>query len=138
MTAEREINRALAALMRYKRPVYLEIPRDLVLTPIEVSSLPTGEAVERSDPAALAEAIAEVRDMLTKVERPVILAGAEVHRFGVQEDLARLVERLNAPVASTLLGKSAIREDHPLYLGSMAASSGAKSCSSSLPTPTAC
>ena len=117
LTAEREINRALAALMRYKRPVYLEIPRDLVLTPIEVSSPPLAESVERSDPAALAEAVAEVRDMLTKAEKPVILAGAEVHRFGVQDDLTSLVERLNAPVVSTLLGKSAIREDHPLYLG---------------------
>ncbi|HEX2056096.1 MAG TPA: thiamine pyrophosphate-dependent enzyme, partial [Nitrospiraceae bacterium] len=31
--------------------------------------------------------------------------------------LTRLVERLNVPIASTLLGKSVIREDHPLYVG---------------------
>jgi indolepyruvate decarboxylase len=38
-------------------------------------------------------------------------------RFGLQDDLARLVEHLNIPIASTLLGKSVIREDHPLYVG---------------------
>ncbi|MEQ1627355.1 MAG: thiamine pyrophosphate-dependent enzyme, partial [Nitrospira sp.] len=72
---------------------------------------------ELSDPAALAEAIAEVRTMLSAAQRPAILVGAEVGRFGLHDDLARLVERLNIPIASTLLGKSVIREDHPLYVG---------------------
>src|SRR5712692_1929309 len=79
LTAEREIDRALAALMRYKRPVYLEIPRDLVHAPIEAPAHPPADSGEHSDPAALAEAVAEVREMLTAVARPVFLVGAEVH-----------------------------------------------------------
>jgi len=117
LTAEREIDRALATLMRYRRPIYLEIPRDLVHAPI-TAALPQGsQGEDQSDPAALAEAVAEVREMLSTVNLPVVLAGAEVHRFGLQDDLTRLVERMNVPVASTLMGKSVIREDHPLYLG---------------------
>src|SRR5512139_1671481 len=46
-----------------------------------------------------------------------MLVGAEVGRFGLLDALTRLVERLNIPIASTLLGKSVIREDHPLYVG---------------------
>jgi indolepyruvate decarboxylase len=46
-----------------------------------------------------------------------VLAGAEVHRFGLQDELLRLVEHMNVPVASTLLGKSVIRENHPLSIG---------------------
>jgi TPP-dependent 2-oxoacid decarboxylase len=38
-------------------------------------------------------------------------------RFGLPDDLAHLVEHLNIPIASTLLGKSVIRDDHPLYVG---------------------
>lgn len=117
LTAEREIDRALAALMRYKRPVYLEIPRDLVHAPIEAPARPPADHGEHSDPAALAEAVAEVREMLTAVARPVFLVGAEVHRFHLQDDVSRLAERMNIPVASTLLGKSVIREDHPLFVG---------------------
>ena len=117
LTAEREIDRALRALMRYKRPIYLEIPRDLVHAPIERQPRSRPVQEERSDPAALAEAVAEVREMLAAVERPVMLVGAEVHRFGLQDDLSRLAERMNIPVASTLLGKSVIREDHPLFVG---------------------
>ena len=118
LTAEREIDRALAALMHYKRPIYLEIPRDLVLAPLEASSVsPLTDAKDQSDPDALKEAIAEVRGILSGSERPVILAGAEIYRFSLQHDLTRLVEHMNAPVATTLLGKSVIREDHPLYIG---------------------
>jgi indolepyruvate decarboxylase len=117
LTAPREIDRALAALMRYKRPIYLEIPRDLVHAPVTPLSGPSLVQPAECEPEALAEAMAEVRAMLSVAERPVVLAGAEIHRFGLQDELVRLVERLNAPVASTLLGKSVIREDHPLYIG---------------------
>lgn len=117
LTAEREMDRAFAALLRYRRPIYLEIPRDMVHVPLATSTRSTGSEDEATDPAALAEAVAEVRTMLESAKRPVILAGAEVGRFGLHDDLATLVERLNVPIASTLLGKSIIREDHPLYVG---------------------
>ncbi|MGQ0810181.1 MAG: alpha-keto acid decarboxylase family protein [Nitrospiraceae bacterium] len=117
LTAEREMDRAFAALMRYRRPIYIEIPRDMVHVPLGAPSRPLRIEEEPSDPAALAEALAEVRTMLSAASRPVILAGAEVGRFGLHDHLTRLVERLNVPIASTLLGKSIIREDHPLYVG---------------------
>lgn len=117
-TAEREIDRALRALLQYKRPIYLEIPRDLVLAPVQVlSSDPPSHTDCQSDPAALKEAVAEVRGILSGAERPVILAGAEIHRFGLHDELTKLVEHMNVPLATTLLGKSVIREDHPLYIG---------------------
>ena len=117
LTAEREMDRAFAALLRYRRPIYIEIPRDMVHSPLRNSGKPVCIEDEPSDPAALAEAIGEVRTMLSAAQRPAILVGAEVGRFGLHDDLARLVERLNIPIASTLLGKSVIREDHPLYVG---------------------
>lgn len=117
LTAAREIDRALAALTRYKRPVYIEVPRDLVHAPIQLNSVARTFLPEKSDPAALTEAVTEVQDMLAQVSHPVLLVGAEVHRFHMQDELARFIERLNIPVASTLLGKSVIREDHPLFVG---------------------
>jgi indolepyruvate decarboxylase len=41
----------------------------------------------------------------------------EIHRFGLQKQLTRLVEDSGIPVAATLLGKSIISEMHPQYLG---------------------
>ncbi|MBI5314852.1 MAG: alpha-keto acid decarboxylase family protein [Nitrospirae bacterium] len=116
-TAEREMDRAFSSMLRYRRPIYIEIPRDLVHTSLANPLRPLCLDDEPSESAALEEAIAEVRTMLALASRPAILAGAEIGRFGLQDDLTRLVERLNVPIASTLLGKSVIREDHPLYVG---------------------
>jgi TPP-dependent 2-oxoacid decarboxylase len=115
-TAFQEIDRVLHAALRFKRPVYIELPRDLVL----VSGIPhhkTAEIHERSDPKSLRAALAETEEMINRARQPVILADVEVHRFGLQDQLLKLVKKTNIPVAATVLGKSVIGEQHPFYLG---------------------
>ena len=115
-TAFQEIDRVLHAALRYKRPVYIELPRDLVSTPGIPHHTPL-EPHERSDPAALREALAEAAAMINAARKPVILADVEVHRFGLQNALLRLVEKTNIPVAATIMGKSVIGEQHSFYMG---------------------
>jgi indolepyruvate decarboxylase len=116
LTAYHEIDRVLQAVERYKRPGYLELPRDMVDVALpHRSRAPT--PAELPDEAACAECLAEAVALLNASRQPVILAGVEVHRFGLQEALVELVQRTRIPVAATLLGKSVISEDHPLYLG---------------------
>jgi indolepyruvate decarboxylase len=55
--------------------------------------------------------------MIDAARKPVILADVEVHRFGLQDQVLELVEKTRIPVAATVLGKSVIGEQHPLYLG---------------------
>ena len=50
-------------------------------------------------------------------QRPVIIAGVEIHRFGLQDDLLALAEGAQIPIATTMLGKSVISETHPLFAG---------------------
>lgn len=115
-TAFREIDRVLNAVLRYKRPGYLEIPRDQVHL-----RGPADHKVivpeERSDPKELAEAAHEAAQLLAKSKRPIMLVGVEAHRFGIQDLVVKIAERNHIPMSSTLLGKSAISESHPLYVG---------------------
>lgn len=115
-TALREIDRVLAATLRYKRPIYIEIPRDMVAAPCLASYRPS-EPQDSSDPDALNEAIRETVDMINAARQPVIIAGVELHRFGLQDLLLQFVEKTNIPVAALLLSKSVIAERHPRYLG---------------------
>ena len=115
-TAFAEIDRVLHAALRYKRPVYLELPRDMIAKTGR-SDHRTPEVHEKSDEPVLREALAEAVAMINSAKRPVVLADVEVHRFGMQDDLLRLVETANIPFAATILGKSVISEQHPLYLG---------------------
>ncbi|UCE47617.1 MAG: alpha-keto acid decarboxylase family protein, partial [Phycisphaerales bacterium] len=72
---------------------------------------------EVTDADALGECIAEATMMINQSRRPVILAGVEIHRFGLQDALVEFVEKSRIPVAATILGKSVVSEAHPLYLG---------------------
>ena len=59
--------------------------------------------------------------MLVEAKCPVILAGQGVLYAEATEELVRLAELLQVPVMTTLVGKSAFPEDHPLSLGTGAA-----------------
>ncbi len=115
-TAFQEIDRVLHAALRFKRPVYIELPRDIPSLQ-GASQHQLTRFSEESDKAILKEAVGEAVEMLNAARQPVILADVEIHRFGLQEQLLKLVEKANIPVAATILGKSVIGEHHPLYLG---------------------
>lgn len=115
-TACREIDRVLSAALQYKRPVYIELPRDMISVPVTPYRR-SGKTKKPSDAMALKEALKEAIDIINTAKKPVIIAGVELHRFGLQPMLLRLLEKTKIPFASTLLSKSVVREDHPQYLG---------------------
>lgn len=117
-TAGYEIDRVLEALQYYKRPVYIELPRDIAERSISynVYKQLTPVAPE-TDQENLKEALTEIEDWVNRSERPVILAGVELARFDLGRELIRFAERTNIPVATTLLSKSVISETNPLFLG---------------------
>jgi acetolactate synthase I/II/III large subunit len=97
-------------------PAYVEIPVDLLTEPVD------GAAVGELDAAAASgtaprEAVAAAAALLADSERPVLWAGGGVLRSGAQAEVRTLAERLDAPVATTYMGKGAIADDHPLAAG---------------------
>ncbi|HEV3416183.1 MAG TPA: thiamine pyrophosphate-binding protein, partial [Pirellulales bacterium] len=115
-TAFREIDRVLDAAARTKRPVYIELPRDMVNVVPDVP-YPFRSLEPVSDPETLSEAVAEAVQWINGSKRVVIVAGVEIHRFGLQDDVVALAEGSNIAFAATILGKSVISELHPLYVG---------------------
>ena len=115
-TACREIDRVLSEAARHKRPVYIELPRDMLSARVEPYRQ-RREAVRPSKGEALGEALEEAVAIINAAKQPLIIAGVELHRFELQDALLQLVEKTNIPVASTLLSKSVIRENHPRYIG---------------------
>ena len=115
-TAFQEIDRVLHAALRYKRPVYIELPRDRAAVP-GIPHHKTPRIHERSDARILHAALAEAEEMINQAKQPVILADVEVHRFGLQNEVLKLARKTNIPVAATVLGKSVVGEQHPFYLG---------------------
>lgn len=116
LIAFRQIDRALVQARRHSKPVYIELPRDMV--DVVGYPVPTEEHVERgSDANALREAVEETVGLLNAAKSPAVLAGVELHRSALQNELIKFVECANVPVAATLTGKSVVGERHSHYLG---------------------
>lgn len=111
-----EIDRVLSTCARYKRPVYIEIPRDMVHVCPGVSP-PFRQSEVKSDSRALQEAVDETVRRIEQARQPVFLLGVEVHRFALQDEVVRLAEASGIPMAATMLGKGVVAETHPLYMG---------------------
>ncbi len=97
-------------------PVYLEIPVDLLRQDVDgpgVSELDVQPSRRAAGAAGLRAAAAK----LEAAQRPVIWAGGGVIRSGAQDELRDLAELLDAPVATTYMGKGALPDEHPLAAG---------------------
>ncbi len=116
--APQQIDGTIAACLRFRRPVYIEIPTDIVTQPCKApAKVFSADTVIPSDPAALEEAVCEAAGMLEQAKAPAVLAGVEVHRLGIRSDLQELVDHSGYPFATTLLGKTVIPEKHPQFCG---------------------
>jgi acetolactate synthase-1/2/3 large subunit len=97
-------------------PVLVEVPLDVwgEDVPDGWTYVPSFQAKTAPDPAAVAEAAR----VLAGAQRPVIYAGQGVHYAKAWDELKALAEAWNIPVTTSIEGKSAFPENHPLSLGS--------------------
>ena len=98
------------------RPVLIEVPTDVFGEEFEgeIDYTPVYSTRSGPDPEAVKAAAVTLRT----AKRPVIYAGQGVHYAEAWPQLKELVELLGAPTTTSLEGKSAFPEDHPLSLGS--------------------
>lgn len=115
-TAAAQIDEVLNACLRHQKPVYIEIPRNSVDAPI-IEHTPAPNFPFKVDHESLDEAMIEIESILLKAKKPVIWAGHEILRYGLSSSLIKFAERYHIPIATTLLGKTAISEKHPLSIG---------------------
>ena len=97
-------------------PVMIEVPLDVMGEEVPEGWVydPAFSAKSGPTPADIDAAAA----VLARAERPVIYAGQGVHYGKAWAELKMLAETWNIPVTTSIEGKSAFPEDHPLSLGS--------------------
>ncbi len=123
--AKSQIDRVLWNCLKHKKPVYIEIPRDIATAPLTLPSNAEGildeYSAENSTPLtrsiSMEPLLKQIEHILQKCERPVIWAGHEILRYRLSSSLQAFATKYNIPIASTLLGKTVIDENHPLFYG---------------------
>jgi indolepyruvate decarboxylase len=116
--APADIARVLANCRRRSEPVYIEIPRDMVNLPCAPVMREPAPPV---DAEALAACVAEILARLAQAKSPVLMAGVEVRRYGLEDKVALLSRRLGLPVVTSFMGRGLLADhDAPLvgtYMG---------------------
>ena len=117
-TVHEQMRRAFQ-LMRSGRPgpVVLELPLDVAEEEFDEAQFEYSPPV-RYRSAADPRDVERAAELLLDAERPLIRAGQGVLWAGATDALVEFAELINAPVATTYVGKSAFPEDHPLSIGS--------------------
>ncbi len=98
-------------------PVALELPMNLMESPVEGIVEPYHPVISKLRSAGDDEQIANMLSALLAAQEPVLYVGAGVLRSEASEELLNLAELLALPVMTSLPGKSAFPEDHELSLG---------------------
>ncbi len=117
-TAARDIGRVLDRCLHDQRPVYLEIPRDLVQAEIGTvpAFTPASGNVETAQSAAR-----EILSRLAAARAPTLMVGVEARRYGLEAQVGELARKLRIPVTTSFMSRGMLAgQDVPLigtYLG---------------------
>jgi indolepyruvate decarboxylase len=111
------VDRALTAAITKKRPVYIEIAQNLWT----INIADPGATLRPVQPVAgrEAELARQILQLIKAAQRPALLLGVELQRFGLADPTVELINKLPARCAwaTTVLAKSVIPESVPRFVG---------------------
>ncbi|HEY3567828.1 MAG TPA: thiamine pyrophosphate-binding protein [Thermoanaerobaculia bacterium] len=119
-TAPARIDAAIVAMLTHRRPIYIEVLQNVwnlscaspqgTLAPIPLTS----------DPQSLTAAVEAAWARIQAARLPVLWAGVEIQRFGLQSTLQQIVDASGLPFTTTSLGKTVLDESQPRFVGTYA------------------
>jgi len=116
-SAPEDIDRVLSACIFHQQPCYISLPVNMVN---QECPSPRGKLMipeRKSEDSVLREALDDCVAMINAAKKPVILADVEIIRYKLQKEFLQLAEKSGFPVSVLMMGKGAINEDHPQFIG---------------------
>lgn len=113
--AQIEIPKAIAMAKERKKPVYLLIAIEVVEQPVVITDIPTSQL--KTNQKTLGIAVNNIKGMLQQSQKPVLISGVHVLRHSLQPKVQEIVEKMNIPAATMMMGKGSFDESHKNYIG---------------------
>lgn len=97
-------------------PVLIDIPKDITAAKAIYEPI-VPKKIERKTKHITKEALESVAKLINEAENPFIYAGGGIVASGAYEELKEIVNKINSPIATSLMAMSSFPYDHPLYTG---------------------
>nr|MCR4803112.1 acetolactate synthase large subunit [Lachnospiraceae bacterium] len=97
-------------------PVLVDVTKDVTAAKADFKQLVVKENVRITD-TIREEDIDKACAMIKAAKKPVVFVGGGAVISGANKELKAFVERIDAPVCDTLMGKGAFSGEHPYYMG---------------------
>lgn len=115
-----QIDRAFVALLTHRRPIYIEVLANVWALPCAEPSGPLTPQRPTSDSSSLHALIDDAYGRIRAARLPVLWAGIELQRFGLQGLLQDLIDASGLPFTTTSLAKTVLDEAQPSFIGTYA------------------
>jgi pyruvate decarboxylase len=117
-TAPSMIDSTIQQALIHSRPVYIQLPADMVSAPVSAENLKSKIElplpISSNDEAA---ALAYVLDRLYATERPMILVDGESRAYGILDEVQTFIKSSQWPTFTSVFGKSLVDETWPNVYG---------------------
>ena len=119
LTAENatvEIDRVLSALLKERKPVYINLPVDVAAAKAEKPSLPLKKENPTSNTSDQ-EILNKIQESLKNAKKPIVITGHEIISFGLEKTVTQFISKTKLPITTLNFGKSSVDEALPSFLG---------------------
>lgn len=125
-TATASIDRCLQACVVNSRPVYIELPTNMVKAQVRASDLeqPLDLSIPFTDEGFEDTEVDLILDKIYSAKQPFIIVDGFTNRFGISEEADELVRVTGFPTSTTPFGKGIINETYPNFHGIYAGEAG--------------
>jgi len=118
--AAAQIDSAIVAMLTHKRPIYIEVLQDVWVAACGEPAGTLEPIAIPSDPDPLAALLDAAWARIKAAERPILWAGVQIQRYGLQDLLQRIVDASGLEFTTTSLGKTVLDECQPAFIGTYA------------------
>ncbi|KIW30562.1 uncharacterized protein PV07_06299 [Cladophialophora immunda] len=124
-TAPQQIDQILEQCILHCRPVYIEVPLDMVSAPVVAERLSHEIAIPRAVPNPAYDVVLDkILEKMYAAKQPLVLVDGEARALGILDQIERIVSSTVWPTFTTTSGKGLINETlpnvHGIYRGSFA------------------
>ena len=117
-----EIPIAIQKAKETKKPIYLLLATDIANQPIMRRDVYIEK--KQTNQNSLKAAVQHIDQVIKQAQKPILISGVHVLRYNLQSQVQQIVEKMNLPVSTMMMGKGSFDESHKNYIGLYAGSLG--------------